>query len=214
MVDLSGGYEGSSCVIKTVKNDLITLGVLRRIGNSYIDIGVTRNELPLIPYNLPVKVEVYNTKLGFRVVGGNVYLSTREVTRIVQLVEVTDDEKREFFRISCRDTAVIYNFQGEDYDDDGEKPDVNGIKVRLVDISLGGILFCGKDLFKVGDMFNIVFPAMGSSVLFACKVKRKEKREKDEFGYGCEFQNKASRQEDMLYRYILKLQNDQLRRMR
>lgn len=214
MVDLSGGYEGSSCVIKTRKNDLITLGVLSRIGNSYIDIGVTRNELPLIPYNLPVKVEVYNTKLGFRVVSGQVYLSTKNLTRIVELIEVTDDEKREYFRISCRDMAVLYNFQDKNYDDENGKPDINGMKVQLVDISLGGILFRGKDIFKVGDMFNIVFPTMGSSVLFACKVKRREVREKGEFGYGCEFQNMATQQEDMLYRYILRLQNQQLRRMR
>ena len=49
MVDLSDGYVGSSCVIKAKNNDLITMGVLHRIGKNFIDIGSSRNDLPSIP---------------------------------------------------------------------------------------------------------------------------------------------------------------------
>ena len=81
MVDLLDGYVGSSCVIKAKNNDLISMGVLHRIGKNFIDVSSSRNELPGIPYNLLIKLEIYNTQLGFKVLMGRVYLSvpgTRE----------------------------------------------------------------------------------------------------------------------------------------
>ena len=109
MVDLSDGYVGSSCVIKAKNNDLITMGVMHRIGKNFIDIGSSRNELPSIPYNLLVKIEIYNTQIGFKVLIGRVYLSSPKLARVIDLNEATNDERREYFRISTRDTGVIYN---------------------------------------------------------------------------------------------------------
>ena len=67
MVIIPDEYIGSSCVIKSTSNDLLTMGTLHKIKDTYIDINSSRNELPEIPYNMVVKVEIYNTKLGFRV---------------------------------------------------------------------------------------------------------------------------------------------------
>ena len=216
MVDLSDGYVGSSCVIKAKNNDLITMGVMHRIGKNFIDIGSSRNELPSIPYNLLVKIEIYNTQIGFKVLIGRVYLSSPKLARVIDLNEATNDERREYFRISTRDTGVIYNcMRGDDIlDMEEESTDYNGLKVHLVDISLGGLMFRSREVFKVNDRFNIVIPAMGDPMLFTCEVRRSVDRPDGEFGYGCEFMEMATKQEDLLYRYILKRQSDQLRRIR
>ncbi len=216
MVDLPDGYVGSSCVIKAKNNDLISMGVLHRIGKNFIDIGSSRNELPPIPYNLLVKAEIYNTQLGFRVLIGRVYLSSPKLARITDLNEATNDERREYFRISTRDQGIIYNFMrlDEDRETEDRSVDYNGLKVRLVDISLGGLMFWSKEEFRVDDKFNIVIPAMGDTMLFSCEVRRRVERPDGEYGYGCEFMNMATQQEDLLYRYILKRQSDQLRRIR
>lgn len=108
MVDLLDGYVGSSCVIKAKNNDLISMGVLHRIGKNFIDVGSSRNELPGIPYNLLIKLEIYNTQLGFKVLMGRVYLSSPKLVRIVELSEATNDERREYFRISTRDLSLIH----------------------------------------------------------------------------------------------------------
>ena len=189
MVDLLDGYVGSSCVIKAKNNDLISMGVLHRIGKNFIDVGSSRNELPGIPYNLLIKLE---------------------------LSEATNDERREYFRISTRDEGIIYNcIRGNDTLDMGEESeDYNGLKVRLVDISLGGLMFCTREEFKVNDRFNIVIPAMGDSMLFICEIRRRVDRPEGGYGYGCEFVEMATKQEDLLYRYILRRQGDQLRRIR
>ena len=224
MVDLLDGYVGSSCVIKAKNNDLISMGVLHRIGKNFIDVSSSRNELPGIPYNLLIKLEIYNTQLGFKVLLGRVYLSSPKLVRIVELSEATNDERREYFRISTRDKAVIYNCMrgdelmnpGEEseHDSTGDSADYNGLKVRLVDISLGGLMFCTREEFKVNDRFNIVIPAMGDSMLFICEVRRRVDRPEGGYGYGCEFVEMATKQEDLLYRYILRRQGDQLRRIR
>lgn len=93
MVDLLDGYVGSSCVIKAKNNDLISMGVLHRIGKNFIDVSSSRNELPGIPYNLLIKLEIYNTQLGFKVLLGRVYLSSPKLVRIVELSEATNDER-------------------------------------------------------------------------------------------------------------------------
>ncbi len=87
-----------------------------------------------------------------------------------------------------------------------ESEDYNGLKVRLVDISLGGLMFCTREEFKVNDRFNIVIPAMGDSMLFICEVRRRVERPEGGYGYGCEFVEMATKQEDLLYRYILRRQ--------
>ena len=94
MVDLLDGYVGSSCVIKAKNNDLISMGVLHRIGKNFIDVSSSRNELPGIPYNLLIKLEIYNTQLGFKVLMGRVYLSSPKLVRIVDISEATNDERR------------------------------------------------------------------------------------------------------------------------
>ena len=99
MVELPDSYVGSSCVVKTKNNDLLTMGTLHRVKEKYIDISSSRNELPEIPYNLLVKVEIYNTRIGFRVLIGRVYISTKQMARITDLNEATNDERREYFRI-------------------------------------------------------------------------------------------------------------------
>lgn len=216
MVDLSDGYVGSSCVIKAKNNDLITMGVMHRIEKNFIDIGSSRNELPSIPYHLPVKIEIYNTVIGFKVLNGHVYLSSPKLARVINLNEAANDERREYFRISTRDTGIIYNCMrgGDILDMEEESTDYHGLKVHLVDISLGGLMFRSREIFKVNDRFNIVIPAMGDSMLFTCEVRRSVNRSGGEFGYGCAFMEMAAKQEELLYRYILKRQSDQLRRIR
>lgn len=212
MIDLSEGYIGSSCVVKAKNNDLLMMGTLHRIKTSFIDISSTRNELPVISYNLFVKVEVYNARLGFRVLIGRVYISNQELIRIIDLNEATNDERREYFRISTRCDGIIFNLTHQQ--PDGTIKEYQDFKVSLVDISLGGLMFRTDEIFKINDRLNIVIPAMGDSMLFACEVRRQMNRPEGGYGYGCEFMEMATRQEDLLYRYILRRQGDQLRRIR
>ena len=214
MVELPDSYVGSSCVVKTKNNDLLTMGTLHRVKEKYIDINSSRNELPEIPYNLLVKVEIYNTRIGFRVLIGRVYISTKQMARITDLNEATNDERREYFRISTRDEGIIYNLVRKEEEEEAQNEDANDIRVQLVDISLGGLMFKIKRELTPDDSFSIMVPALGDSMLYACEIRRRVERADGYLGYGCEFMDMTNLQEDLLYKYILKRQNDQLRRIR
>lgn len=202
MLQLAKEYTGASCVIKTIKNDLLTMGVLQTIKGSYIDISNARNELPEMPYNMPVKIEIYNSQIGFKVILGKVYISSHKLARIIDICEATNDERREYFRINISGEGYIYINRDEDYE------------VELVDISLNGVLFkCLKE-FQIGEMFSIRIPAVGQAEAFGFIIRRLTSFQQDYNGYGCEFTSLTSIQEDMLYKYMLKAQNDQLKKVR
>ena len=212
MIDLSEGYIGSSCVVKAKNNDLLIMGTLHRIKTSFIDISSTRNELPVISYNLFVKVEVYNARLGFRVLIGRVYISNQELIRIIDLNEATNDERREYFRISTRCDGIIFNLTHQQ--PDGTIKEYQDFKVSLVDISLGGLMFRTKEVLGVGETFSIVIPAMKENMLYECTIRRSVEKPENYIGYGCEFSEMTNLQEDILYRYILRCQNELLKRIR
>ncbi len=212
MIELAEGYVGSSCVVKAKNNDLLMMGTLHRIKTNFIDISSTRNELPVISYNLFVKIEIYNTRLGFRVLIGRVYISNHDLIRIIDLNEATNDERREYFRISTRNEGIIFNLSHPL--PDGTLKEYQDLKVTLVDISLGGLMFKTKEELGVGETFSIVIPAMKETMLYACTIRRSVEKPDNYIGYGCEFSEMTNMQEDLLYRYILRCQNEQLRRIR
>lgn len=217
MILIPEGYVDSSCVIKTKKNDLLTMGTLRKIRDSYIDISDSRNEFPEINYNKLVKIEIYNSRLGFRVLIGNIYISTKNLLRIINLNEATNQEHREYFRITVSDEAFIYSTDPKAVyvpaqSEDGHQQEA--LCVSLVDISLGGVLVKVAEEMPIGEEFCIKIPAIGADVLYRCIVRRKVGFGNDDIGMGCEFQDMSVLQEDLLYRFILKRQNAQLKRVR
>lgn len=199
---LEDTYIGASCVVKTKNNDLLTMGTLQRIKQSYIDISNARNELPEIPYNLLVKIEVYNSQVGFRVLLGMVYISSSSLLRIINLSEAAGDERREYFRINVRDPGYLYDENADE------------LEVELVDISLGGLLFKARRQFAIDDCLTIRIPVIEHTVPFHCIVRRHVAFDKGYFGHGCEFMELTMVQEDLLYKFMLKKQNEQLKRVR
>lgn len=217
MTILPEGYVESSCVIKTKKNALLTMGTLKKIRDKYIDISDTRNEFPEIAYNMLVKIEIYNSRLGFRVLIGNIYISSKKLLRIINLNEATNHEHREYFRITVYDQVSIYSLStnltyAASYIEEGEED--LGIKGELVDVSLGGILVKMKIELPTGTDFCIKIPTLGADILYKCIVRRQVEFSNGENGVGCEFLDMSVLQEDLLYRFILKNQNAQLKRVR
>lgn len=204
MIELADEYVGASCVIKAKNNDLLSMGTLHRIKESYIDISNARNELPEIPYNMLVKIEIYNSRLGFRVLIGRVYISSAKMARIIDLNEASGDEKREYFRINIMENAEVYY----------KREIAKELEVELVDISLGGLLFKTREEFHVDELLSIRIPAIHRAEPFPCIIRRNVEFQYGFRGYGCEFLSLSRIQEDLLYKYMLKKQNDQLKRVR
>ena len=201
------GYQEASCLVKTKKNDLLLMGKLSTIRESYIDLTGTRNNLPEIPYQTPVKIEVYQSQLGFKVLEGSVYLSSPLLLRIIQLKEAAASEQREYFRINVNRPGYVYDSQMKE------------TKVELIDISLGGLMFQSEEEFEEDQEITIRTSFLDTASVLHCVVLRcvqllgEKAGESSSMGYGCEFTELNAQQEDQIYRYMLKKQNDQLNQM-
>ena len=77
-----------------------------------------------------------------------------------------------------------------------------------------GLMFRTKEVLGVGETFSIVIPAMKENMLYECTIRRSVEKPENYIGYGCEFSEMTNLQEDILYRYILRCQNEQLKRIR
>ncbi|WP_312643836.1 PilZ domain-containing protein [Hydrogenoanaerobacterium sp.] len=208
MIPISEKYTGSVCILKSRNNDLLASGVIGKITSDYIDIIDTNSEMPLIAYNTWVKLNIYNSALGFRVLIGRMYISAKNLARITDVAKISDFEKRLYFRVNAKDLAQLI------ISDTPEEQEPRNVDIMLMDVSLSGLQFCTDERFKIDD---IVFPILQlpeGPIPFSCIIRRVIHHEDGKTGYGCEFIGVTDQQSDMLYRYILNKQNEQNRKQK
>ena len=73
MLPISYEYEYSICEIKTKENVLLAVGMIKEIGEDYIKISEkNNNSLQLVRCGTEVKINIINSKHGFRALSGEV----------------------------------------------------------------------------------------------------------------------------------------------
>lgn len=206
MAGLSDGYTGSSCLVTGKKNEVFVLGKVKKVGNTFLDIGYSHSRLPVMPYGYLVKLEIYNIYLGLRVLVGSVYISTPKMARITILEDMTKFWNDKCFRVKVDDDGVIYNcMRGDELlgmDDDGNG--YNGLRVKVMNVGVGGLKFRTRTPLRPRDWCNIMIPAMEGVVLFCCIVRRKVELASGESAFVCDFLELEDSQEEILYKYLLK----------
>lgn len=175
-------YESSVCEIKTMENALIATGRLKEIAPKYIKIANKNKDLMIVDYGTLIKINVFNAKLGFRVLVGNVYTSTKGEISIVSVVSLVDHERRNFFRVDMNQEAkAVFR----------EKPTERRTmetKVTIKDMSLSGVRFESRYDFQPNTIVVIetILNKRHPSNL-KCKVVRLIGERKNDRGqYGCE----------------------------
>ena len=212
MLPLSENYLLSPCEVKSLENIPILTGYLSKIREDGIQISGKTDELPILHCDTTVKISIFNSKLGFLVLMGRVYLSTPEIVRIVDVQSETDFEKRNFFRVRVDMAArahLMRNDRGV-----GPQGDVS-FTVRVQDLSLSGMFFlCGRPL-DVEDQIVADLKLTDTVVSLPCRIVRKIKTEQaGTEGFGCEFLDSSGRQYDLLCKYLFDRQREQLRRIK
>lgn len=218
MIPLSEKYEGSICEIKTERNDLLLTGVIGAIDDDGIDvIGADQERLPLVPYQKTVKISVFNTKLGFRMMMGMVYLSTDRFLRLVEIETLKDFERRTFFRVNIKITANLYRIEMET-DERGVRKEVRKmdepLEVEIENVSLSGLLFATQVPFFMGDIAEIEFMIFKTPLSMKCRICRIEEASEDGERYGCQFFDYTERQSDILCRDLFQLQRMEINKRR
>lgn len=196
-------YEESVCEIKTMENQLIAIGKIKEVTEKYVRIYNKNKELKIVQYGKLVKINIFNNQIGFRVIVGNVYTSTRSELNIVGVASLTNKERRNFFRVDMDLDAKLL-FKSRAYSNEE-------IAIKVLDMSLSGLRFKTSQSFNVGSVVSVELDInKKKNLTFPCKIVREIETGSDtEFQYGCEFtgkqQNDAS---DTLCSFLFQKQRE------
>lgn len=216
---ISKRYEGSICEVKSLNNETLASGCICEISDQYIKISNPKDIINILRYNTRVKLCVHNVRLGMKVLVGSVYVSTAQFMLLADVSTLSDFEKRGFFRMRVSITGKIV-IPGRGYDPQ------DPLDVDICDMSLGGLLLRSKHSFNVGDTFYIDFNLPGGPLHLLCCVRRVIQEPEDVseenadgesernisicYQYGCQLMNCTDKEEDMLWKYILRLQREEI----
>lgn len=144
------------------------------------------------------------------------YLTKVKISTDKQLnAFITDDnsqimqERRRFFKIKTNENGFIILIVR-----DGEALKNNeSIKINILDINIGGIFISSNFEFQIGDNFKFRTDLYDERLEAEAEVLRIQKTSDGTvLGYGCKFSSSNSSQEELITRYIYKLQLEERRR--
>ncbi|MDR0918161.1 MAG: PilZ domain-containing protein [Oscillospiraceae bacterium] len=162
---LSADYLMSVCEIKTMENELMSTGKIEEITGEYIKIVKKTDSLKQLRTGARIKVNVFNTKKGFRVILGTVFTSTNDFMKIVEIVELADHDRRQFFRVNLELTAFVY--------EKGDLDTARKLPVNIRDMSLSGLRIEMDPPPEIGDVIWVELNLQGRAYCCQCRVMRR-----------------------------------------
>lgn len=213
MAILTDEYKNSVCEIKSMRNDLLTTGRIYSITDDNIEfVHPEDDKMPLLPYNTPVKIGVFNSRHGFRMLAGVVFISTDLFLRVSNMKTLQDFERRGFFRTSLSLESNAYPMPGKDSDMSQEE--IRPFKVLIEDISLSGLQFSSQDPHNMGDELAVEVQIFKKKMMFHCRIMRQAKESDTRHYYGCSFFDQTERQIDDLCYDLFQLQRMEISKRR
>ncbi len=223
MLPISEEYLHSPCEIKTLSNKLISTGFLSNILQESLQMANSMDVLPILHCNTPVKISIYNSTLGFKVLVGKVFLSTPDMMQITDIQNLADFERRNFFRLDVNIDAKAYLIQEDASEEDdaskknhaSEEDDASEedhlFDITVIDLSLSGFFIATHQHLEAGQMFVTTLTLYDTNIPFRCQVQREQKVDYSHNGYGCAFLDSSNRQFDLLCKYIFEKQREQIK---
>lgn len=144
-------YVGSVCEVKTSENAFITTGKLTSIKSDSIKISMKGKDIASIPFGIKLKVNIFNSKKGFRVVSGKVFTSSKGELCLTEISSIIQQERRKYFRVDMNmpSTAIYKNtFAGKTARAD----------IVIRNISVSGIKFSSRQHFDMGTVLTFSIP--------------------------------------------------------
>ncbi len=135
-------YKGSLCEIRSLQNTLISLGKIKEISGNIITISSKDEDFLPMSTNYSVKINIINTKIGFLSFTAKVYTSSRTEITISNINLITNNERRENFRVDMNLRVMVHyeqNLIGKRF---GEA------EITIKDMSMTGIRFDSAEKFS------------------------------------------------------------------
>lgn len=202
-------FISSSCEVKSLSNQLIVIGYICKSGDDYLEISSKKDKLPMQKANSRVKIIIKSKKNGWKTLIGKVYLSTNDMMRITDLQTSANFERRKYFRVNLQlDSEAVKSTDMESEDMIDEH--TAAIPIKIKDASLRGLQFESDISFEINDELIILIPVLTKDLYFTATICRKFKKN-GAIGYGCEFIDPPDRDLDILYKYLLEQELNEIR---
>ncbi len=163
--------------------------------NTIVSIVTTSKANDRIRYTGAVSMSM-DTQLNVKILKNN-------ETQVLQ-------ERRRFFKIKINEKGrALFYVRGEQTVRYDEPPEIS-----VLDINVGGIFFSSDEEFMEGDIVCVDIDLFIDNPLnTAVKILRVQRNEDGTIkGYGCLFESLTGAQEDMIGRFIMKVQSEQRRK--
>ena len=206
-------YIGNVCEIRSFSNELIGIGVIREVGEDFITIGARDSELRLFNTFQKIKLNIFNSKVGFTVIICEVLASTRKMLRVVSPIKIVDHERRQGFRVSVDLHARIS--VSKDKLMRGESEDLQVVWIK--DMSICGLKIHSDRKYILGQVVWLTFELDERTKL---TVKAQFVRDTDVEGdgdmreYGIKLLFDREEDSDKLCSYLFKAQREQSQKIR
>lgn len=215
MAVLTDEYRNSVCEIKSMRNDLLTTGRIYSINEDEIEfVHPEDDKMPLLPYNTPVKIGVFNSRHGFRMLAGTVFISTDLFLRVSNLKTLQDFERRGFFRTSVHLESRAYPMVVDKEGEEAVQEEVRPYQIIIEDISLSGLQISCEERKEIGDALAVEVQIFKKKMMFHCRIMRQAKESDHRHYYGCSFFDQTERQIDDLCYDLFQLQRMEIRKRR
>ncbi len=218
-------YLNAICEVKNMDNELFFQGRLKAVSRIHpadregedilaIDIyPIEGMRLPIFSYDVPLKINILNTKHGTLTVGGRVYIANDEFWRVSSITAYNNFERRSFFRVNLSVDGTVER----ESDENGFKDisDTEKFPVKMIDISLSGVFFAANTRFNSGDRVRLsnIFLIDGEPPFnFSCRIMRTGGESLHGTLYGCEFEQMDLRESDRLCRAVFTLQREAVKK--
>ncbi len=117
------------------------------------------------------------------------------------------EERRRFYKLETDLSAKISLLTRDDEEITFEQP----VFAKFKNINIGGVFLCCSSYeFQQSDTIMLSFQVLGKDMDIPAKILRVQKRDDKIDGYGCSFLKPKTWQEEVLARYIHKIQCDQM----
>ena len=200
------------CVLQGMDNALLGSGFATKMKEDSIEIE-NENGLPTISMGTQVKVVVYGMEDGLHVFAGNVYYSTKARLRVDNMVLCAGSEQRKTYRVTINSPGTLLVYAKSPEGGYGEKLFEEPVTVR--DISSGGCLVVAdKNIQIEGRVLKLRMTMYETIEEFELEPMSARDQSVSEALYGMAFRNVNQRMEQVLDLYLLRVQQDQIRKSR
>lgn len=202
------------CVLQGMDNSLLGDGVAVQLEEDHIEIE-NENGIPKLAMGTMVKVVVYGLDGDVRVWAGRVYYSTMERLQVDNIVICSGSEKRKMYRVNVNSPAVLLVFSRRPSAEHGIGEKLFEEPVLVRDISSGGCLLeVSKHVMIADKALKLRLTLYGSVEDVHIEIMNARDKSVSEALYGASFTHLTPRVEQAIDMYLLKVQQDQIRRSR